>query len=181
MLDLESQSIVPLDNVKGCLVIGWNTLKEDNHFELIGMDDYTLALKPTDKDQLVIAGIRGDENYQPLELCLVKSADQECSTKSESDRILDRTKYKLRVSRPLKGYLQVSGDYLTFIDYYAMATDVSLNYPGYGDSVRVYNARNSGVFQYLFLGERVIVRPETGSSAESFRIYPTSEEQQTLY
>ncbi|KAF9105731.1 hypothetical protein BGX27_009485 [Mortierella sp. AM989] len=57
---------------------------------------------------LIVGGINGNKNFQQLKLCIV-SSDHGCDKDIAASCIYEHVDYRIRVHRPMKGYLKVRG------------------------------------------------------------------------
>ncbi|KAG0084863.1 hypothetical protein BGZ93_000953 [Podila epicladia] len=94
----------------------------------------------------VVGGVYGDKNLQQLDFCVVLY-DSECEPILPANCILEDVDYYLRVSNPIKGYLQVDGHYVKIVDSFEEASPLSLSNDGSG--LRISHYDNDGEVNVL--------------------------------
>jgi len=119
------------------------TLKEYHPFYLESVDLESLVSKKTDS-QVLVGGIRGNKNFERLELCIVSST-YECDPYIPSKCILDDKEYRFRVNGPLRGYLKVGEDDIEIVDNFDDASGLSLRREERGRGFRVVHTEEDGL------------------------------------
>ncbi|KAG0351463.1 hypothetical protein BG005_009038 [Podila minutissima] len=79
----------------------------------------------------VVGGVYGDKDLQQLDFCVVLY-DSECEPILPANCILEDVDYRLRVSEPINGYIQVDGHYVKIVDSFEEASPLSLSNDGLG-------------------------------------------------
>ncbi|KAF9359500.1 hypothetical protein BGX34_008324 [Mortierella sp. NVP85] len=118
------------------------TLKEYHPFYLESVDLESLVSKKTDS-QVLVGGIRGNKNFERLELCIVSST-YECDPYIPSKCILHGKEYRFRVNGPLRGYLKIGEDDIEIVDSFDDASGLSLHREGRGHGFRVAHTKEDG-------------------------------------
>ncbi|KAG0250211.1 hypothetical protein BG011_008577, partial [Mortierella polycephala] len=144
------------------------TIKEYHPFNLKSSKLNSLVSKFID-DYVIVGGVNGDRNLQPLEMCIV-SSDYGCDAHIPSNCIYQNVEYRIRVQEPIQGYLRIVDDRIEIVENFHGASGLNL-YKEEGWGLRIAHLLDDGsriVFATNGGGNPVTLEPHRKDDARQW-------------
>ncbi|KAG0222208.1 hypothetical protein BGX31_009282 [Mortierella sp. GBA43] len=130
----------PPERFDGC--VPGVTVREYHPFYLESVKLESLVSKKPE-ESLVVGGIRGNKEFQQLEVCAV-SSDYGCDRNIPSNCIYPDVEYRFRVNSPVRGHLKINDNKeLEIVENYSDAPGLNL-YRKEGWELRVAHRQEDG-------------------------------------
>ncbi|KAG0093056.1 hypothetical protein BGZ93_009886 [Podila epicladia] len=134
------------------------SVKEYQTFQLKSWNLQSMVSKELG-DDILVGGVRGNKNFQELELCVV-SSDAECNPPYETHCIYENVEYRFKVNGPIPGFLRVVGDFVEIVPNFNEASGLNMQKIAEVSALRVGYKDRSGdiqVFSAPRAGQPIIV------------------------
>lgn len=157
-----------LDEPNAC--VPYVQIGENQLFQIESLDLDNLV-STRESSGLLYGGNDEDKKLLPLELCFVSSSSRKCDDTPSDECVRDDKKYRIRVERPIPGYLQIYDGNVRIVPAYYPSTPLTL-YREWHAGLKIAQLQDDGsrlVFATNGNGQPIsIEKPDPNADLQAF-------------